>query len=244
MGTTTLHGYLNMHSNVKMSSLKEVHYFDNNYKKSLEWYKSYFPIKAKRSSFISGESTPFYLFHPAVPRRVVSVLPKVKIIIVLRNPVERAISHYKHEFRKGREVINSIEEAFAQENKRLNAIDKIDRDRYETFEYSAYSYLSRGKYKDQVERWIKEFGASSILVLNSANLLANPQRELNKVFNFLEIPKMEIIRHLNLNASTKTENTTNQRLLNQLTEYFQEDQVLLNSMLKDNNQWINYELQT
>mgnify|MGYP006439820863 CR=1 FL=1 len=127
-GTTSLFRYLTSHPQIKAPfKTKEIHFFDggleseDNYKKGLKWYKSHFPLKSKMYNKLTYEASPLYLFHPCAPKRIKKDIPDVKIIILLRNPVERSISHYFHELRKGRERL-TVDEAFRKEEDRLKGV--------------------------------------------------------------------------------------------------------------------------
>jgi hypothetical protein len=95
-GTSSLYSYLCTHPEVWPATKKEVHFFDNHFSETEEWYRSHFPsrLKLKLTGRITGEASPYYLFHPLAPRRMADVAPKAKLIMLLRNPVKRAISHY------------------------------------------------------------------------------------------------------------------------------------------------------
>ncbi len=120
-GTSSLYHYLCQHPSIGRAQTKEVHYFDVNYDKSSLWYRAHFPtIGAKwlhgsrEKPFITGEATAYYLFHPHVPKRVFDLMPGVKVIALLRNPIDRAYSHSQRSVRRGREKI-SFEEATPRE---------------------------------------------------------------------------------------------------------------------------------
>ena len=102
-GTTTLYEYLNQHPAVARSFIQEVHFFDLNFARGLEWYRAHFPTylrreyvrSRRRMELITGEASAYYLFHPLVCARVRETLPDVRLIVVLRDPVERAWAHYR-----------------------------------------------------------------------------------------------------------------------------------------------------
>ena len=121
-GTTSLYNYLLARPQIAAATRKEVHFFDNNFHRGIPWYRAHFPsliqgdmaetIRGQR--FITGEASPYYLFHPHAPARAALVVPKAKLIVLLRNPVDRAYSHYCRMVKKGRETL-SFEDALAQE---------------------------------------------------------------------------------------------------------------------------------
>jgi hypothetical protein len=101
-GTTSLYNYLVQHPGIAPALRKEVHFFDYNYQRGCSWYQGQFPTHPymhymqtiHRQAMITGEASPYYLFHPYVPQRVAQLLPEIKLIALLRNPIERAFSHY------------------------------------------------------------------------------------------------------------------------------------------------------
>ena len=99
-GTTSLYNYLIEHQNIKSTSQKEIHYFDNNYDKGLTWYSKKFP-SIRKGIEITGEASPYYIFHPHAVNRISKDFPNVKLIVLLRNPIERAYSHYCMAIKKG-----------------------------------------------------------------------------------------------------------------------------------------------
>ncbi|MDH3312849.1 MAG: sulfotransferase domain-containing protein [Nitrosopumilus sp.] len=184
-GTTSLYNYLIEHPKIKPASQKELHFFDINFSKGIEWYKSQF-----EDNYITTEASPYYLFHPHCPQRIFDILPYVKIIILFRNPIDRAYSHYWHEIRLGAETL-SFEKAIEEEPSRLKGeVDKIMNDeKYYSYNHQHFSYLSRGKYFEQVKNWYNFFKKSQILILNSEEFYSNPQKTMNLVYDFLDIPK-------------------------------------------------------
>ena len=118
-GTTSLHNYLNLHPEIYMQEEKELDYFieKRNYKKGLNWYKSKFNSK---NSKILGESSPYYTKYPLfkdVPKNIFNLIPDIKMIYIVRDPITRLISHYKHNYMLGREK-RSFKECF-------NRLEKI-----------------------------------------------------------------------------------------------------------------------
>ena len=117
-GTTSLYDYLSHHPQIIPSPVKELFYFDDYYTRPIEWYKSFFPTKKEQeklerdlvASVITGEASPSYFFHPYAAKRIKETLPQIKLILVLRDPIERAYSHYTHIKRVNREPL-SFEEA-------------------------------------------------------------------------------------------------------------------------------------
>jgi hypothetical protein len=146
-GTTFLFKLLSNHPYVRLPFRKEIEYFDIHFEKGINWYRSQFPIR--KSNIITGESTPHYMSHPHVPKRIVEVIPHVKLIVILINPVDRAYSHYQHNVRMKRESL-AFDDAIAIENERLQGeIDKMIRDEhYNSLKHRHFSYLLKGIYVD------------------------------------------------------------------------------------------------
>jgi hypothetical protein len=162
------------------------------------WYLTHFPkIKEDNGSPervpITGEASPYYLFHPHVPARVRALLPDVRLLVLLRNPVERAYSHYHHEVIRGYETL-SFEEAVAQEEERLAGEEtKMHLDpRYYSLSHQRYSYLARGLYLEQLERWMRHFPREQFLILQSEILYRDSEACLRAVCEFLGLPLLKL----------------------------------------------------
>src|SRR5437588_2037479 len=125
-GTTSLYYYLINYPGISPACTKEVHFFDVNFEKGPGWYRAQFPTVigksyakyARKHSLITGEASPYYLFHPHAPRRISALIPKVKLIALLRNPVDRAFSQHWLEVQSGYETL-SFKEAIESEQERL-----------------------------------------------------------------------------------------------------------------------------
>jgi len=198
-GTTALYDMLVKHPQILESSRKEVHFFDRNFVKGLYWYRRHFPtrwelwcIKQRyRKPAVTGEATPIYLFHPLAAERVHLKLPNIKLICILRDPVDRAYSHYQHEVRFGMESL-SFEEALNQEAERLEGEEiKVRKDPYyRPFRLAHYSYQARGFYLQQLQQWWKWFGKEQILVLFNEDLRRDYLSLLNRVFQFIGVDQV------------------------------------------------------
>lgn len=198
-GTSSLFTYLKKHPNVVASDRKEINYFDRYYSRGLAWYRSHFPTfmavrKAKlngKKKLITGEATPGYLFHPLAAQRVRETIPTVKLIVLLRNPVDLVYSFYQQQYRRGLETL-SLEKALEQETARLaGEWEKMAADeQYFSFNCYYYSYLSRGMYINQLKRWLELFPRDQMLILVSEEFFEAPSRGVDSVCSFLDIPPM------------------------------------------------------
>lgn len=195
-GTTSLYNYLVQHPNVLPAAKKEVHFFDWDFQKGIEHYRSQFPTSIYknmlqlfyRRAFICGEASPYYFFHPHVARRVAHTIPMVKLIAILRNPVDRAYSHYWYWKRANIEHL-SFEDALKSEPERLRGErEKMLADEtYDSYNYGYYSYLARGRYIEQLELWGSYFSREQFLILSSEELYANPSKTIGRVADFLNL---------------------------------------------------------
>lgn len=218
-GTTSLYAYLTQHPQILSAKEKEVHFFDLNYDRGIEWYASQFPI-ARQHGSITGEATPYYLFHPCVPKRIYNLFPKIKLIVLLRDPVSRAISHYYHEVRLGYEML-SLSDAIAQESARLHGeTEKLLSDStYHSINHQHYSYLARGVYIEQLKYWMTLFPKEQFLILKAEDLYTKPKDIVSQVLEFLGLPDYALSNYEKYNSGKeKTDN--NLAIVDQLYEYF------------------------
>lgn len=194
-GTTYLYHLLTRHPYVEPATAKEVHYFDTHFSKGDGWYRSRFPQPAWREGHkvLTGEASPYYLYHPHAARRAAAVVPDAKLIVLLRNPVDRAYSDYQHKYREGREPLRSFQEAIeAEENRLRGEREKMLADEdYASPNHRRFSYLSRGVYVDQLKEWRKYFDEDQLLVLKSEDFLERPSETLASVHDFLGLPEWE-----------------------------------------------------
>ncbi len=186
-GTTSLFNYLVRHPDVVPPLAKEIHYFDLHYARGERWYRGRFRFAWRlRGGAITLDAAPYYLPHPLAPDRAAGLLPEVKLVAVLRNPVERAYSHYQHEVRDGRETL-SFPEAIAQEAARLAGEEErlSSEPGYYSYNHHRYSYTRRGLYLDQLRRWETRFGRDRLLVLQSEAMFRDPAGTMERVHAFL-----------------------------------------------------------
>ena len=223
-GTTSLYQSLVRHPRVAGAVLdKEVHYFDLNATRDERWYRARFPTRAwldRRARaaggpVLVGESTPYYLFHPAVAERVAHRLPQVRAVVLLRDPVERAWSHYRHEVDIGCETL-PFDAALDAEPRRLDGEEeRLLRDPAATsFAHQHHAYVSRGRYARQLRRWFDALGRDRVLVLRSEDLYADPAATFARVLAFLDLPAADVEAWRVRNAATPhpLDDATRQRL--------------------------------
>jgi len=223
-GTTSLYHYLVNHPCIAPAWTKEIHFFDLHYSQGTAWYQAHFPIRWQKvtgqlfrnSPVMTGEASPYYLFHPHAPRRIKALAPWTKLIVLLRNPIDRAYSHYYHEVCRGREKL-SFDEAIEQEPCRLEQEwpRVLADETYYSFAHQHYSYLARGLYVDQLQRFEMFFPKHQILVLESEAFYAQPAVIVQRVTRFLGLPDWDLTEARKYNAGEyqKMEQVTRQRLI-------------------------------
>lgn len=200
-GSTSLHFYLDEHPQVLTSTVKEVHYFDNNYDEGAAWYKAHFPLRSEvrqlekelGKKVLVGEASPYYIFHPHAAQRIHDTLPDVKLLAVLRDPVKRAYSHYQMGVRRDKEVL-SFEEAVERERELLpiETEKMLADERYNSEFHQAHSYVQRGIYVDQLKVYADLFGRDQLLVLPSEEFFADTQGAYDEVTDFLGLDRWQL----------------------------------------------------
>lgn len=202
-GTTSLWNALLTHPLVlpmfpAVQNLKSPHYFYWHYDKGERWYRSHFATTAQRAIVgrrhghpaVCGEASPYYLYHPYTPERAASLVPKAKLIIMLRDPVARAYSHYWERVHEGVETL-SFEAAIKAEDARLEGeLERMEADPlYYSRPHDFFSYRDRGIYLPQLERWFAAYPRDQALIVRSEDFYADQQRSYDEVCQFLGIPK-------------------------------------------------------
>jgi hypothetical protein len=196
-GTTSLYYYLVEYAAVASAQHKEVHFFDDHFQEGMRWYRAQFPTVAQKylteqvgkRRFVTGESSPYYLFDPRIPARVRAALPHVKLIVLLRNPVDRAYSHHWLSTHEGHET-QSFEKAIRLEEERLRGEQEkmLADEHYESYNHRHYAYLERGIYVDQLRNWLHSFPREQFLILKSEDLYQNPVAITKQTLEFLGLP--------------------------------------------------------
>lgn len=166
-GTTSLHYYLGLHPEISMSCEKELNFFiaERNWGRGVDWYASHFGGPAK----IHGESSPRYTNYPfedGVPERMHAVVPGARLIFLVRDPIERIISHYVHWCALGRET-RTLEDALA-------GLD-------------GNAYVTPSRYSAQLEQYLRHFPRSQILIVDSEDLLRRRGETLRVIFRFVGV---------------------------------------------------------
>lgn len=233
-GSTTLFRHLSAHPRILPPLRKEIHYFDFQYEKGPSWYLAHYPgvhhrlAGAGKARPVTFEASPYYMVHPLAPARVKAYDPRMKLVAILRDPVDRALSHYHHESRRGVETL-TFEEAIAAEPERLRGAARLlQRSPHYSHCHHHFSYLDRGRYGYYLERWLEHFPRQQLLVLRSEDLFQDADAAVNAVYAFLGLPAHRLASNA---APAKPYQPMPPDLRQRLAQHFAPDQARLHAML-------------
>ncbi|WP_328794709.1 sulfotransferase domain-containing protein [Herbidospora solisilvae] len=188
-GTTSLYRALSQHPMVAKPVLRKgVHYFDMAYGRGLAWYRAHFPLR--RTGMLAFESSPYYLFHPLAGPRIAWDLPDVKLVVLVRDPVERAISAHAHELARGFESEPSFARAVELEPERLagESARLCAAPLSASHAHRHHAYLARGRYAEQLARLEPLIPRDRVKVIDSGRFFADPMPVYDDLLSFLGLP--------------------------------------------------------
>ncbi|MDX2272970.1 MAG: sulfotransferase [Cyanobacteriota bacterium] len=226
-GTTSLYKYLQSHPSVVLPPdvWKEIHYFNEKYNRGSLWYKSNFPIKSRNNFYLTFEASPNYMFYPHSASRITQACPNAKIIFLLRNPVDRAYSHYNHNLTYQRES-RSFERAIEEDSSKIEGeLQKMLNDQHFYSKYCMdFAYLHKSIYVDQLARFLSCFPRNNILVLETEKLFGDTHNVFLEVQKFLNLPIQnyqlkEFKPHNTRNYSHGLDLNTRRQLTNYFSQY-------------------------
>lgn len=194
-GTTSMFKTLVQHPAVLRPFLtKGVHYFDKSYGHGEWWYRGHFPltvtgrVRGRGGQVLTGESSPYYMFHPLARQRLASDLPGVKLIVMLRDPVVRAYSAHSHEKARGFETLDFEEALAAEESRVAGARERLmSRPGYDSFDWQHHAYVRRGQYIEQLLALEHLVGRERLCVVDSGDFFVDPQPVFDQVRAFLDL---------------------------------------------------------
>ena len=243
-GTWALYNYLQQHPDIDYCA-RNIHFFEYAYSNKISWYKSHFPTKLYKSlvesirkrKCLMGEHTSTYLHHPLIPQRVKDGIPDVKLIVSLRNPIDRAYSNYHMFVRIGTEK-RTFEDAVFSELKRIEIIKENDNFQIKNPNFSncvESNYLRHGTYVDKLENWLKIFPREQFCIVENKDLSKNPQQVLDKIFEFLNVPhfKLRQEERWNVGEYKKMKESTRKTL----QDFFKPYNERLYKLLNQNFSW-------
>lgn len=201
-GTTAFYEDLTRHPSVLRAAGKELHFFDYHWAKGQAWYRSQFPLRWRRMAIenatgkrtVTGEATPYYMFHPRVPERAHQVVPRAKLIVLLRDPVGRAHSHYEWMRKQGNETL-PFKEAISAERQRLEPelARMLSDPEYHSPAHRNFSYLGRGCYAEQLKRWLQYFPREQMLIIISEEFFSRPEDTFAQTLRFLDVADTHLV---------------------------------------------------
>ncbi|MEV0268562.1 MAG: sulfotransferase [Hamadaea sp.] len=200
-GTTSLYRALSQHPLVLKAVLhKGVHYFDTNYHRGPDWYRAHFPLRRAAEKLLDEhgypgqtfESSPYYLYHPHAAARIARDLPGVRVIVLVRDPVERAYSQHAHEVARGFELEADFARALSLEPSRLRGQQaRLTADPFAySFAHQHHAYRARGEYAIALEQMAHQLGRDNILVQEAEEFFTDPKTVYERVQDFLGLPHL------------------------------------------------------
>lgn len=211
-GTTSIASYLAAHPSVlPPRSGKGTHYFDVNHERGARWFRAQLPtsfaaarVRRSTGQAITGETSPYYVFHPHALDRIARELPDARLILLVRDPVLRAWSQHRHETSLGYETLPALD-AFAREAERTRTelARMVAEPGYESFAVRHHAYLARGHYAEQVAAVWERFEREQVLVLQSERLFDDPQATMAAVWRHLGLPEHAAERYPVLKPSPR-----------------------------------------
>ncbi|MFS8118511.1 MAG: Wzt carbohydrate-binding domain-containing protein, partial [Microcoleus sp.] len=232
----SLYGYLDNHLQMIKEGARQVHFFELNFERGVEWYSKQLTRSVAGEKVLLWEMTPYYIYHPLVAERVYKCFPDVKLIVMLRNPVQRAWLHYNLEVAVGCEKLD-FEKAIASEGDRLKGeIEKIKADDgYYSFNHQHYSYLSRGIYVEQIKNWLDYFPKEQLLILKSEDFQKDSGKVFSRVLDFLDI-NASAVKEYQSNSAEDYSNMP-KAIEQELIGYFEPYNRELSELLKEDFSW-------
>ena len=232
-GTTSLYNYLLRHPGVMRMfpdsrDLKSTDYFFRR-ERDESWYRSHFPTALERRRRadalgyepVCGEASPYYCWDPRVAPFVKEVAPDVKAILLLREPVRRAWSHYQERVQNGVEPLSFSDALDAEDERLFGELDRMNDDpTYYSSAFDWYSYRSRGEYLAQVRNWLDHFPAANLLVLRAEDLYSDTQGAFDRVCTFLGLPLQEMPTRKTFNATWRTRDDVPEETAARLSAHF------------------------
>ena len=230
-GTSSLYYYLGHHSQILFSHKKELNFFRKHFHQGIEWYLSHFPTITDRENFLTGEATPNYLRFANVAERIKQYCPDVKLIILLRNPVNRTVSWHYHKKNSGL-TNDSLEQEITKEIKLLENLSETD---IVNMGFTNPDNIISSLYYYQIKTWMEYLPRQQFLILKSEDFYSNPETTMEQVFTFLGLPVEKIAQYPKINAGSY--NSITPELRKTLSEYFQPYNELLEEYLNMKFNW-------
>lgn len=201
-GTTSLWNYLLQHPQVlpmfpAARGRKANAWFFEHQEESDAWYRSHFHTRMYRrlrarsvGRVVTGEASPYYMYGPSIPARIAQIIPDVRLVVMLRNPVDRAYGHFQERVKEGVETLSFRDALTAESHRLAGEYERMGADpNYYSVPHDYFTYRDRGVYLPQVQRLHEHFPPSHVLILRSEDLYLEPQRVYDDVSGFLELER-------------------------------------------------------
>jgi len=241
-GTTSLYAYMAGHPQLRRSHVKEVHFFDggldpsvDSYARGENYYRAFFPLRPFLPAGVKTyEASPLYIYHPLVAGRIARMVPGARVIALLRNPVERAISHYFHDQRAGREPLPILEAMQAEDDRVSAAAARKD---FNSPDFIERSYKSRGLYAQQLQRYYDQLPEEQILVLSAEELFSRPKETLERVYDFCGVDSGKLPADLTPRNVGSNRRDVDDDVYTYLSNYFRQPNEALFELLGRRFDW-------
>lgn len=229
---------------IKKDATKGTHYFDSNFHRGDRWYRSYFPTTVSRALWthktggpaLTGEASPFYLFHPAAAARAHECVPGAKIIALLRDPVMRTYSHWKERRRSDAEEMDFLAALDVEPNRLAGERTKLIGDPgYTSYAWEQQSYFTQSLYAQSLRPWVEAYGRDQVFVAASEDYYADPNSVLGDVHDFLGIPRKATATGMIRNAARGA--AMDPKLVEELSRRFREPNEELSDLLGRRLSW-------
>jgi hypothetical protein len=193
-GTTALHYFLQKHPQITLGDQQEMHFFDNDelFAGPVDYQLLHQHFPAVKKGGIAGECTPSYLYHEPAMERIWNYNPKIKLIILLRNPVDRAFAHWNMQRFKGRERLDFLEAVKAESDRMKQVSTPVEARRI--------AYVDRGRYSEQLERVFKLFPREQVKLIKFEEFQDNNREIVDSIFDFLGVKRLRAIRSKDRNV--------------------------------------------
>jgi hypothetical protein len=250
-GTTSLFNYLVRHPGVLplvpgVRGTKSTDFFFPGTGRSAQWYFSHFATESTRRHLadrleyrpISGEASPYYIWDPRVAPAVQKAAPEVKAILLVRDPVRRAWSHFQERVQNGTEPLTFAEALEAEDGRLAPEVARMEREPgYYSRAFDFHAYRSRGVYLPQIRNWLAHFPTEQLLVLRAEDLYGETQATFDRVCAFLGIPSHPLATTSTYNATWRTRDLPPADEAARLTEFYAPHNEALGAFLGRDMQW-------
>lgn len=211
-GTTSLYSYLAKHPQILTPIKKEMDFFSWHFHRGIDWYLAHFPQVPQGGQFLTGEASPSYFDSREAPERLHAQFPQLKLIVLLRNPVDRAISHFYRLVELNWEH-RGFDRAISDEFERLNRNPEY------IIGEEPGNYLARGRYVEFMKNWLALFPREQLLVLKSEDLYTGAAQTVDRVLEFLNLPQYRLSEYQNANPGIYR--SVSESMRGWLRDYFQ-----------------------